>query len=266
MTKITVGADPEVFLGKKGMFVSAHNLLPGTKHRPHPVTRGAVQVDGMAAEFNIAPAEDEQEFINNLDVVLQQLQEMVPEYELLHQATVQFPKEFLKDIPPEALELGCEPDFSAYTRGVNARPDAGALMRTAGGHIHIGGWDSPNPYETFHFNDMCRLMKAMDETVGVYSLFWDNDDKRRAMYGKPGTFRPKTYGAEYRTLSNAWLFNKKVQSFVYRGVVEAVAKMEDPSWMPNTIFSKIINRNDRDSTFFQKNTKYEEIRDIMASA
>lgn len=52
----TIGADPEVFVGREGQFFSAHGLVPGNKRRPHKVDRGAVQVDGMALEFNIDPA------------------------------------------------------------------------------------------------------------------------------------------------------------------------------------------------------------------
>ena len=56
MTQILVGCDPEVFVAKGGKFISAHGMIPGTKKAPHKVERGAVQVDGMALEFNIDPA------------------------------------------------------------------------------------------------------------------------------------------------------------------------------------------------------------------
>jgi hypothetical protein len=266
MAKITVGADPEVFLGLKGQFVSAHNLLPGTKWDPFPVNKGAIQVDGMAAEFNIDPAEDEESFISNLDIVLSQLKEFVPDHEVLPTPSVTFTKDFLKDIPLQALVLGCDPDFNAYTRGVNPRPNGNKPMRTAGGHVHIGGFESDNIYEANHFNDMCRLSTAMDQTIGVYSVLWDKDDKRRSMYGNAGTFRPKTYGMEYRTLSNAWLFNKKLQGFVYRGVLEAVGLMDDRKWLAKNTARLIIARSDRNNDFFKGNTKADEVRDILAAA
>ena len=54
-----VGADPEIFLGDAdGGLVSAYGLIKGDKEHPFPVTNGAVQVDGMAAEFNIDPDRD----------------------------------------------------------------------------------------------------------------------------------------------------------------------------------------------------------------
>lgn len=51
-----VGADPELFVSKAGVILSAFGLVGGTKKVPQKVERGAVQVDGMALEFNIDPA------------------------------------------------------------------------------------------------------------------------------------------------------------------------------------------------------------------
>ncbi len=49
----TIGADPEIFLRRRGKAFSAHGVIPGTKKEPHNVEKGAVQVDGMAVEFNV---------------------------------------------------------------------------------------------------------------------------------------------------------------------------------------------------------------------
>ena len=78
MVKITIGADPEIFVtNKDGRFRSAHGLVPGTKTEPFRVNNGAVQVDGMALEFNIDPVETEDDFVTNITSVMQQMQEMV---------------------------------------------------------------------------------------------------------------------------------------------------------------------------------------------
>ena len=77
-----IGADPEFFVKKAGKVVSAHNLVPGTKESPFPVKNGAVQVDGMALEFNINPAETFAAFESSLDSVLEQIIRMVPGYEI----------------------------------------------------------------------------------------------------------------------------------------------------------------------------------------
>ncbi len=62
MSNFTYGCDPEVFLMVGDKYVSAHGLFPGTKAEPFKVEKGAVQVDGLALEFNIDPAKTPEEF------------------------------------------------------------------------------------------------------------------------------------------------------------------------------------------------------------
>src|SRR3546814_9684922 len=64
---MTFGCDPEVFiLDEYGAPVSPEDFLPGTKEEPYKVNKGAVQVDGMAGEFNIDPAHTFDEFDDNI--------------------------------------------------------------------------------------------------------------------------------------------------------------------------------------------------------
>lgn len=264
--QITVGADPEVFIAKNNMFVSAHDKLPGTKQDPYPVQKGAVQVDGMAAEYNIEPASTEEEFLQNLEAVQKQLLEMLPEYSFIEAPSVMFDEDFLKDIPYEALVLGCEPDFNAYSGHTNPRPLGILPMRTAGGHVHIGGFESDNPFESFHYASMCKLIQLMDEEVGIYSILWDMDDRRREMYGKAGAFRPKTYGVEYRSMSNMWTFNKNLQKFVYRNTIKAVLRfLEGEVSHIGSRIRRIIDTSDRHHSFFKNNIQAEEVLDLVAS-
>lgn len=83
MSKILVGCDPEVFVKQEGVFKSAHNLIKGDKKNPQKIKHGAVQVDGMALEFNIDPAASEQEFVFNVNQVFAALKAMVPDYEVV---------------------------------------------------------------------------------------------------------------------------------------------------------------------------------------
>src|SRR5258706_208911 len=154
--KILVGADPEVVLRdvKSGEFVSAHNLLPGTKDAPHKVDFGAVQVDGVAAEFNIDPANSAAKFSSNIEGVMSRLQAFVGDkYELVSQPSVVFPEEYFKSLPENVRELGCNPDWDAYTGQITEKPDgSGTTMRTFAGHIHIGWTDDVDPTDDTHFN------------------------------------------------------------------------------------------------------------------
>lgn len=227
MAHILVGCDPEVFVRQDGKFVSAHGLIPGNKKNPHKVDGGAVQVDGMSLEFNIDPASSENEFVKSVQQVYAIMQKMCPNYEIVAAPVADFPLEYIASQPEEARELGCDPDFDAYTGFANVKPNCNLPMRTASGHVHIG-WGSGMNAESLEHDELCRLAsKQMDLFLGVGSLFFDDDQRRREMYGKPGCYRRKTYGVEYRTLSNAWLKSPALMGWVYRQVIDGMTRLMD---------------------------------------
>lgn len=222
MSKILVGCDPEVFVKKAGVFHSAFGLIQGDKHNPQRVRNGAVQVDGMALEFNIDPAATEDEFFINVNDVLGQMARMVPAYEIVISPVAHFTPEHMKEQPAAALELGCEPDYNAWTGGVNSRPDGNRPMRTAAGHVHIGWTNGENIDDPDHRHNCNLIAKEMDFRLGLASLEYDADTERRSMYGKGGAVRYKPYGVEYRTLSNKWLNSEALTRWVYRNVIKGV--------------------------------------------
>jgi hypothetical protein len=63
------------------------------------------------------------------------------------------------------------------------------------------------------------LVKQLDSVLFPVSLLWDTDHRRRALYGTPGSFRPKTYGLEYRVLSNKWLVDEGLAAWVYDATI-----------------------------------------------
>lgn len=221
--KVLVGADPELFVRNPNskQFVSGHGMIQGTKYQPFKVDRGAVQVDGMALEFNIDPAETAAEFFENINTVRARLQRMVPGYELVADPVAEFSDEVINSQPKEALELGCEPDFCAWTGEVNPRPDGAVSFRSGAGHIHIGWCDGADVRSKNHLADCYAMVKQMDYYTGVHSLLWDPDNRRRSLYGKAGAFRPKPYGVEYRTLSNAWLRDPRLIRWIYLATTRA---------------------------------------------
>lgn len=216
--QLTYGADPELFVwdGETNRVVSAHDLIPGTKESPYGVPHGAIQVDGVAAEFNINPASSRNEFIDNLELVRNSLLSFVrinlPKAELLAWPSVMFDEAYFMSLPDEARLLGCSPDFDAYTGLENEPPSTTLPMRTGSGHVHIGWTDYADPYSPEHFKLCCELTKALDKTVYEASLKWDRDETRRTLYGKMGSFRPKFYGLEYRPLSNAYLKDRSMKT------------------------------------------------------
>lgn len=223
---ILVGADPEIFMMKGGKFVSAHGAVPGDKKNPHKVDKGAVQVDGMALEFNIDPANNEQEFITNLTTVMATLKDMVPGYDLNAVPVADFDEAVMLAQPQEALELGCEPDFNAWENGaVNPRPDGKVNFRTGAGHVHIGWGNDFDIGDPNHLEACCMVVKQLDYYLGLGSLLYEPDNRRRTMYGAAGAFRPKSYGVEYRVLSNAWLKDEKLMSWVYRNTIKGIERL-----------------------------------------
>lgn len=221
-TQILIGCDPEVFVKQNGIFKSAHGLIRGDKKNPHKIRSGAVQVDGMALEFNIDPAHNEDEFVFFVNDVFHQMKLMVPEYEVVAVPVAKFDEAYMKAQPQEALELGCDPDYNAWTGTANVKPDADRPMRTASGHIHIG-WTKDEAIHGAQHVNRCRMVgRQMDFFLGLGSLFYDNDRERREMYGKAGCLRYKPYGVEYRTLSNRWLSDEGLMRWVYRNAVKGV--------------------------------------------
>ncbi len=245
--KFLVGCDPEVFVKQNGVFKSAYGLIKGDKKNPQKVNRGAVQVDGMALEFNIDPAASEDEFCINVQDVFNTMKLMVPEYEVVTVPVAHFDKDYIINQPPEALELGCDPDYNAWHGLVNVKPNADRPMRTASGHVHIGWTNNADPNDPAHISMAQAAVKQMDFYLGLPSLAYDEDTERREMYGKAGCCRYKPYGVEYRTLSNVWLKSEALMRWVFRNTTKGMEELVKG----NALFNKygdiqaIINNSDK---------------------
>lgn len=225
---VKVGTDPELFVRhkKSGKIVSAHDLMPGTKLAPHPVEKGAVQVDGVAAEFNIDPATTSLEFTNNIATVMDKLQGFIgKEYELVAEPVAVFDRDYFKSLPEINRELGCNPDWNAWTGQLTEKPDGDVDFRTACFHVHIGWGEGMDPTDDTHIQDCREIVRNLDYYLGMHSLMWDDDTKRRSLYGRAGAFRPKPYGVEYRPLSNVVLRSPRLQTWVFSAAQKCVLDM-----------------------------------------
>ena len=242
-----IGCDPEVFVKKNGTFVSAHGLIQGDKKHPFKIRNGAVQVDGMALEFNIEPAHDEQEWFTNVQDVYSQLCQMVPEFQVVAAPVAHFPLDYIRAQPEVARELGCDPDYNAWTFGVNDKPNGERPMRTASGHVHIGWTNGQDITDFQHISMANAAAKQMDFYLGLGSLMYDDDKERREMYGKAGCVRYKPYGVEYRTLSNAWLKSEKTIRWVYRNAVKGMQEILNGNILADKYgdIQEIINSSDK---------------------
>jgi hypothetical protein len=247
---VLVGADPELFMRSpnSGEFISAHDRIPGTKWEPYKVPFGAVQVDGTALEFNIDPAKTVDEFIHNINSVRKTLTDMVPGYNVVAEPVAQFEPGYFKfNVPPYAKELGCNPDYNGWTRDTNPHPNAGSgSFRTASGHLHIGFTEGQDVEDKDHFLLCCQFARQLDYYLGMPSLLWDSDGTRRELYGKAGAFRPKSYGLEYRVLSNRWLDSDRLMRWVYNTVQIAMSDGFAGNWAEDVyhdLAQQVINEN-----------------------
>lgn len=247
--QILVGCDPELFVKKNGTFVSAHGLIPGDKRNPMKVPNGAVQVDGMALEFNIDPAASEDEFLFNVNDVLNTMKGMVPDLEVVASPVAHFDEAYFKDQPEAAKELGCDPDYDAWAMQANEKPDCLIPMRTASGHVHIGWTNNQSTDDADHFMTCAEVVRELDFYLGLASLQYDNDVERRSMYGKAGCFRPKPYGVEYRTLSNAWLSSDNLIKWVFRTTEKCLQNFFSGKRLQDKYnnVAEIINNNNKEA-------------------
>lgn len=225
---LKIGADPEVFVRHGANFVSGHIFPVGTKEKPQQLKTGGVQNDGMALEFNVIPSTNRQDFVRNTISVFKELNAIVKakgnDYSIAVIPTAPFGAEYIRQMPKHVSELGCSPDYSAYTGMANPIPNRDLPFRTGSGHVHVGFCEPmiDNEMHPDHFAACQKLSKELDYFLGLPSLLWDDDNNRRQLYGAPGAFRPKKYGMEYRVLSNAWLRNKETMGFVFDQTVKAV--------------------------------------------
>lgn len=215
--KILIGADPELFLEKEGVIVSAEGIIGGSKWEPKEIDYKDhyIQEDNVMIEFNIPPSEDKKSFVHSINYVKNYLKTLVniKGYELNFSSSANIDSKFLRT--SQAKMFGCDPDLNVYLKQQNESPSSNTTLRTCGGHIHIG-YDNPS-IETSE-----KIVYAMDMMLGLDSIILDSDVKRRSMYGKAGSFRFKPYGLEYRTLSNFWIKNDKSIEWTYDRTIKAI--------------------------------------------
>lgn len=224
LNKITIGADPELFIidEKTKKVISSVGKIPGEKGNPYVSddmpTGFGLETDNILAEFNIPPVSNEASFINNIEYMKQYIDKFVkninPDYGILCAASKTVDKSQLQS--PQAQLFGCDVDYNAYTEAPNPKPEGSKTnLRSAGFHIHIG-------YENPNIDMSVLLVKYLDMYLGVPSVIYDKDKRRRSLYGKAGCFRLTSYGVEYRVLSSAMMKDVETLRFVWRQLQKAL--------------------------------------------
>jgi hypothetical protein len=223
---VTIGTDPEFALRKaNGDWVSAIPLIPGTKDKPLQLANGSwLQHDNVALEFAVTPSQYLEEFKRKIKDTLELATMYLPnDVDIVAVPSADFPENELDH--PEAREFGCDPDYNAWTGGVNKFDEdaPNRPLRSFGGHIHIGATDK---YHWLKYPAEARMfVRWLDVMLGLPSMIIDNSPaarNRRELYGKAGAYRLPAHGVEYRTLSNFWLKDMDRIELFFRLTSEAV--------------------------------------------
>jgi hypothetical protein len=262
---IKLGSDPEIFVENDKEIVSAEGLIPGTKYEPHPISdKGhCIQLDNIAMEFNIPACSTKEEYVENINYVKDHLAIIAEAngLRLSTKASAEINPIYLQT--EQACTFGCEPDFNAYLEDVNPSPDSQTNLRCVGGHVHIG-YSNPNDEHSL------QIVKMFDMLVTLPSLLIDKDERRRELYGKPGSFRFKDFGVECRQLSNFWIHSNELIEWVFEQTIKAVTMVldgeaEELIKLYSEDVVNAINNNDKDFakvTIEKINTKLNKLKTV----
>lgn len=247
ISSFTLGSDPELFITntKTNKVISSVGLIPGVKDNPYisnDMPKGfGIEIDNILAEFNIPPCKSLEEWINNIEYMKNYLRCFVkrinPDYDIKCSAYEIVDEDQLQS--PEAQLFGCDPDYNVYTMRANPKPCAeGKNGRSAGFHVHYG-------YEGHNIETSLTLIKYFDAYLGLVSVLFDSDTRRRDLYGKAGAFRLQPWGFEYRSLSSAMMLSKELLELIYNQVVKATNAFNNMYAIPDsTVIQTAINNSD----------------------
>ena len=243
----TIGADPELFIinEKTGKVVSSIGIIPGKKGEPYvsdDMPEGfGLETDNILAEFNIPPVTSCEGFVHALnymkDYITNYVKKINPDYGIKCSAYEIVDEDQLQS--EEAKLFGCDPDYNCYTESENPKPD-GAITngRSGGFHLHLG-------YENPNVETSVRFVRYFDAFVGLPSLFYDTDVRRRTLYGKAGAFRLQPWGVECRILSSAMYANEKLMHIVWNGLMQAIDAFNRGRVIPEaSLVRKAIDNSD----------------------
>jgi len=236
-----LGSDPEVFLqDNAGNPISSIGYINADKWNPMQIpdmpAGYTLQEDNVSLEYGVPPSASADEFVQHINAVMEKSKEYLPNLSFSKLSCIVFPEEQMNH--PSAHIFGCEPDFNAWTKEVNKKPEPPhPFMRSAGGHIHV---------ETT--KDPMAVIRAMDLFLGVPSVLMDNGEMRKQLYGKAGAFRAKSYGVEYRTLSNFWIFKNELIRWVWANTQRALDSVDAIDVVKEEArILRSINDNDKDT-------------------
>lgn len=205
----TLGCDPEFFIeDNKGRIVGAEKTLPS--YGLQAEYGGKIIIDGVQAELNPPASTCRGTMGAYMKSCLSTLEKTLKAkgMKVCTSGTVHLDEEELKSLAKENQRLGCGPSNNLYsTRAKVTVNKKNKLIRSAGGHIHLG-IKNPEPEV---------IVPILDLLVGNTCVLIDRDPNqaiRRKQYGRAGEYRLPQHGLEYRTPSNFWLRSYQLMGLV----------------------------------------------------
>lgn len=240
--RFSFGSDPEFCLvDNKGTYISAIEIVPGTKAHPVTIGKNLFFWDNVLAECSIDYGLDLKDTIEKFRLCFKDYAKMVHPLKMVPQASHEYSKEACAC--EEARTAGCMEELNCYEMMTVLPPcfSDGSRLRTGGGHVHLGRLAG----EIFPLQDEDMgkwwMARFLDVFLGLPSILFDTDPTsatRRKVYGGAGNVRMKEYGLEYRTLSNDWLSSPRKVALVWNlceftlKFVQANATKLDKIWEP----------------------------------
>ena len=272
---VSLGCDPEFFFkDDKGNTTGSEKILPPTGIKTDQATMDECQrkgmrcmnigsqivVDGVQAEINPKEATCRAVMGYEISNCFRDLSRALKGRNVKVDVApvVEVSQAEMDTLSDASKVFGCAPSTNVYTQGTSKiKVDPRKYTkRSAGGHLHLGDYDYRSDYTPAQWSRTFKALKNVDVMVPMLDIIVGNtcvlldrdpsNKERRKNYGRAGEFRLKSYGIEYRTLSNFWLRSYPLMGLVMglaRFAVNAVAQ-STPENDYAKAFMSLVNRDD----------------------
>lgn len=235
-----LGTDPELFLAASdGDIIGAERVIDkeGLKmpqqldpQTGKPMVNRNIVLDGVQLELHPAPSTCRQSLAAGLAILFQNLRNALATREdgvrASFEPVVHVSKKEMDQLSDAAKTLGCAPSLNAAKANATVKvAKRDALMRSAGGHIHMGIGALRPLLAADNGKGAKPLVDLFDILCGLPCVLLDRDPnaaKRRRVYGRAGEYRLPAWGIEYRVPSNFWLRNYLLMHFVTGQLTQAL--------------------------------------------
>ena len=236
---ITFGSDPELFVVAKDK-----SVVPS----PAVVTASSiVKPDGFQIELNPVAHTCRQSASGYITEALCQARAMAQSkgYDLSFSVGHTITDSVWSAVGIALKRFGCNPTVNAHEKSFKRVTGLREKFRAGGGHIHLG-MPTSIKLDTEKAN---RMVMLMDIIAGNSCVLLDRDPdnaRRRKNYGRAGEYRLKSYGLEYRVLSNFWLKKYVLWSTASGLLRQAVAFYQQPK-LADELMSRFNMKDIRDA-------------------